>query len=227
MHDKQTTPIMVARWWHERMQRTGLSWLQDTNYNLIDHGVICAFVERWHEETSSFHLPFGEMTVIINDVSCLLHIPIDGMLLTHKLISRDDAVDSMVMYLRSDPGDALLELTRTKGAHCRFSYLRMIFKECLLQQLALETAHGVTEEVRRLRDQVVCIYLLYLVGITLFTNKSQTFVDVVYLRYFRDLDVVADYSWGAAALAHLYRELNNAVSWNCGQVSGYLTLLQV
>jgi len=52
-------------------------------------------------------------------------------------------------------------------------------------------------------------------------------VDVVYLRYFRDLDLVAGFSWGAAALAHLYRELNNAARWNCSQVAGYLTLLQV
>jgi hypothetical protein len=59
-----------------------------------------------------------------------------------------------------------------------------------------------------MRDQAVRIYLLYLVGITLFTDKSQNDVDVIYLRYFRDLDVVADYSWGAATLAHLYRELN-------------------
>jgi len=40
-------------------------------------------------------------------------------------------------------------------------------------------------------------------------------------------DVVADYSWGVTTLAHLYRELNNAACWNCGQVAGYLTLLQV
>jgi hypothetical protein len=68
----------------------------------------------------------------------------------------------------------------------------------------------VTEAVRTMRDQAVRIYLLYLVGITLFPDKSATDVDVVYLRYFRDLDVVAGFSWGVAALAHLYRELNNA-----------------
>jgi len=85
----------------------------------------------------------------------------------------------------------------------------------------------VTQEVRRLWDQVVRIYLLYLVGITLFTNKSTTVVDVVYLRYFRDLDLVDGYSWGVAALAHLYRELNKATRWNCSKVSEYLTLLQV
>jgi len=132
-----------------------------------------------------------------------------------------------VEELGSDPGEAVVEVTQTKGAHCRFSYLRRIFKDCMLEQLALETEYGVTQEVRRLRDQVVRIYLLYLVGITLFTDKSATAVDVVYPKYFRDLDLVADYSWEAATLAHLYRELNKAARWNCGQVSGYLTLLQV
>ena len=113
-------------------------------------------------------------------------------------------------YLGSDLGDALKEVEKTKGAHCRFGYLERIFKECLKEQRDLVTEYGVTEEVRRLRDQCVRIYLLYLVGITIFTDKSQWAVDVVYLRYFRDLDLVAGYSWGAAALAHLYRELNNA-----------------
>jgi len=91
----------------------------------------------------------------------------------------------------------------------------------------LATEYGVTEEVERLRDQTVCIYLLYLVGIMIFTDKSQWAVDVVYLKYFRDLDLITGYSWGVAALAQLYKELNNAACWNCSQVAGYLTLLQV
>jgi len=36
-------------------------------------------------------------------------------------------------------------------------------------------------------EQVIRIYLMYLVGITLFTDKSVHYVDVVYLRYFRDM----------------------------------------
>jgi hypothetical protein len=68
---------------------------------------------------------------------------------------------------------------------------------------------------------------MYLVGITLFTDKCATYVDVAYLRYFRDLEFVAGFSWGAAALSHLYRELNHAANWNCRHLSGYLTLLQV
>lgn len=63
---------------------------------------------------------------------------------------------------------------------------------------------GITQQKR---GQSLCIYFLYLVGITLFTNKSATYMDVTYLKYFRDLDLVSDYAWGVAAM---YRELNNA-----------------
>ena len=123
MHDKETTLIMVARWWRDRLQGTDLSWLQDTNYSLIDHGLICAFVERWHEETSSFHLLFGEMTVTLDDVACLLHISIDDMLLSHGTITRDEVVEWMEEHLGSDPGETLIEVEKTKCAHCRFGYL--------------------------------------------------------------------------------------------------------
>jgi len=218
---------MAAQWWQDRLQGTSLGWLQDTSYNLIDHGLICAFVERWHEETCSFHLPFGEMTVTLDDVACLLHLPIDGMLISHGSISRDEEVEWMVTYLGSDLGDALKVVEKTKGAHCRFGYMESIFKERLKEQRDLVTEYGVTEEVRRLRDQCVRIYFLYLVRITIFTDKSQWVVDVVYMRYFRDLDLIVGYSWGAATLAQLYRELNNDARCNYSQVAGYLTLLQV
>ena len=211
--------------WLHRLHGTDLGWIQDTSYSLIDHGLICAFVERWHEETSSFQLPFGKMTITLDDVACLLHLPIDGMILSHGSISRDEAVEWMVAYLGSDLGDALKEVEKTKGAHCRFGYLERIFKERLKEQRGLVIEYGVTEEVRRLRDQCVLIYLLYLVGIMIFTDKSKWVVDVVYLRYFRDVDLVAGYSWGVAALSHLYRELNNVARRNCSQVAGYLTLL--
>ena len=95
-------------------------------------------VERWHEETLSFHLPFGEITVTLYDVSCLLHLPIDGMLLSHESISRDDVVELMIRYLGSCLGDALDEVNETRGTHARFSYFRRIFKERIFLQLELD-----------------------------------------------------------------------------------------
>jgi len=46
MHDDDTRPIMIARWWRDALGATGLSWLQDTIYSQIDHGLIFAFAER-------------------------------------------------------------------------------------------------------------------------------------------------------------------------------------
>jgi len=96
-----------------------------------------------------------------------------------------------------------------------------------LQQLEADIDGGMEEEMQKLQDQALRIFLLYLVDITFFTDKSATYVDVVYLKYFRDMEVVSGYSWGPGALSHLYRELNRVSNWNIKHLSGYLTLLQV
>jgi hypothetical protein len=67
---------------------------------------------------------------------------------------------------------------------------------------------------RTLQEQALHMYLLYLVGIMLFNDKSAYYANVAYLKYFRDMELVAGYSWGVATLSHLYRELNNASYYN-------------
>ncbi|XP_058775965.1 protein MAIN-LIKE 1-like [Vicia villosa] len=49
---------------------------------MLDASLLSAFVERWHPETSSFHLPFGKMTVILDDVDALFHLLIVGTFFT-------------------------------------------------------------------------------------------------------------------------------------------------
>ena len=72
-----------------------------------------------------------------------------------------------------------------------------------------------------------CAYLLHLVGCTLFANKSATHVHVVYLDVFQDLAHSGGYAWGAAALVHMYDQLNDASQSSGRQLVGYITLLQV
>jgi len=62
----------------EFVVNSGLMPLCDISYEYADKGLIYAFVERWHRETNSFHLPVGEMTMRLDDVSMLLHLPIIG-----------------------------------------------------------------------------------------------------------------------------------------------------
>src|ERR1051325_6648065 len=43
---------------------------------MLDVSMLSVFVERWHPETSSFHILFGEMTITLNDVDALFHISV-------------------------------------------------------------------------------------------------------------------------------------------------------
>ena len=44
----------------------------------LDHALITTFVERWHLETHTFHLPNGEMTITLQDVEVIMGLPIEG-----------------------------------------------------------------------------------------------------------------------------------------------------
>ena len=69
-------------------------------------------------------------------------------------------------------------------------------------------------------------YLLYILGCTLFTDKSGTRVLVLYLRLLMNFDQARTYAWGAAALTHLFRQLGFATRSGVRQIAGYLTLLE-
>lgn len=98
-----------------------------TGYTMVNHRMLNAFVERWYSETSSFHLPLGEMSIALDDVSCLLHIPIKGGFLDHGRIAKDETLEIMVNHLGVDPGEMNDELDRTGDAHDRLEYLNEIY----------------------------------------------------------------------------------------------------
>ena len=78
-----TLPQLGAQnnWFWDEVNAFDLTPLLNTGYENISHGFVCALSERWHEETNSFHLPVGEMTITLDDVAWLLGIPITGRLL--------------------------------------------------------------------------------------------------------------------------------------------------
>jgi len=80
-------------------------------------------------------------------------------------------------------GEAVEQVEKTNGTHASFSWLREIFKECLQEVFEGEQT-GDIPDIQQKRDQPLRVYLLYLVGITLFTVKVINYVDVTYLRYF-------------------------------------------
>ncbi|PNX92794.1 serine/threonine-protein phosphatase [Trifolium pratense] len=97
-----------------------------------------AFAERWHADTSTFHMPSGEITVTLDDVSCRLHLPVTGLLLDHTPISKDQGEQVLTNLLGAEPADAHSEVAKTKGAHVTLTYLKGLFTDHL-DQLAIFT----------------------------------------------------------------------------------------
>ena len=46
----------------------------------IDHALITSLIERWRHETNTFHFPFGEATITLEDVAYIYGLPIEGEL---------------------------------------------------------------------------------------------------------------------------------------------------
>ena len=49
-----------------------------------DHALITALVQRWCRETHTFHIPYGEMGITLQDIEVMLGILVDGLPVTGR-----------------------------------------------------------------------------------------------------------------------------------------------
>ncbi|KAJ1395401.1 Aminotransferase-like, plant mobile domain [Sesbania bispinosa] len=78
-HGRKLTARVAAYIWGI-VDNSGLASLINCTHSLVDRALLSTFPERCHRDTCSFHLPAGEMTITLDDVSSLLHLPVTGCL---------------------------------------------------------------------------------------------------------------------------------------------------
>ncbi|KAH1265938.1 Protein MAIN-LIKE 1 [Glycine max] len=107
---------------------TGLSPLIECSVVTGDPGLISIFVERWHRETNTFHLPVGELTITLDDVSSLLHLPISGAFHSFPALSVDEVVFLLMELLEVSSKEARAETAQVRGAYVRLSWVRDMYE---------------------------------------------------------------------------------------------------
>jgi len=113
------------------VDRSGLRPLLLIRYESISHGLVCAMAKRRHQETSSFHLLVGEMTITLDDVACLLHIPIVGRLIEEDDLDHDHDVKLMVNHLLFSVEEAVEPVSNNSGAFVTYTTLKEGYEHLL------------------------------------------------------------------------------------------------
>ncbi|XP_031266373.1 serine/threonine-protein phosphatase 7 long form homolog isoform X2 [Pistacia vera] len=173
----------------------------------LDWPLVTALVERWRQETHTFHFTVGESTVTLQDVAVLLGLRIHGYPVTGSADLQWDDLCEELLGVRPDP-------SVLHGSTLKLRWLRGHF-----QHLPLD-ADAVTMR---------CYARAYILGLlgSLFADKSGSDVQLIFLPLLRDFKYARKFSWGSAVLAYLYRELCRASKKGASEISGPLMLLQL
>lgn len=187
----------------------GFGGIHRVGYREIDRGLITALVERWRQETHSFHLPVGEATVTLRDVAILTRLPIHGNAVTGGVVLDPAGLVGRVLGVQPEPNEIRGSALRTGWLRDTFGHLPQDADDATVQRYARA-------------------YLFLLISGVLFGNKSGSHLQIIYLQLLdHDWDEIRGYSWGSACLAVLYRHLCRASQRGAQLIGGPLVVLQV
>lgn len=178
----------------------------DLNLPKVDWSLMTSLVEKWWDTTNTFHLPSaGEMTISPGDFSLLTGLRVHGapLRIDLQLWQREGALE---WFLRKVP-------PLHSWGHLDVSWLSKNFMRAdILNQVSIE--------------QLAWAFLLFLLGQTLFANKEKS-VHTQFLAHLQHLVVVAEFDWGASALATLYGHLGVCSRDKSPVLSSHYRVLEV
>jgi hypothetical protein len=96
----------------------------------------------------------------------------------------------MVRYQGSSLAAADNEVTVTRGGHAQLTYLRTLLRSHLQHARQFQMA-GDIASMLLYPNWAFRTYFLFVVGTTIFSNKAKNYVDLTYLLYLRDLELVS------------------------------------
>ncbi|KAE8771315.1 hypothetical protein D1007_56838 [Hordeum vulgare] len=176
---------------------------------------LTALTDRWRPETHSFHLPLGEMSISLEDIAMISGLPIEGRALTGKV--RTAGWRQRVAALVGVEPEPWIDETRKdpRPSGVLFSWIQRYFHRCPRDASPL-----VVERFAR-------AYLWNLLTQVVFPDGTGDTASWMFLDPLRAWDV--KWSWGSAALAFLYRQLDGACmrSKPTSCLGGFVWALQV
>ncbi|QHO45610.1 uncharacterized protein DS421_6g180450 [Arachis hypogaea] len=208
LHDRIIPYLETAGLYH--LARLNSQWFW------VDEPLLSAFIERWRPETHTFHMPFGECSITLQDVAYQLGLPIDGEPVSGCLTEFENLMEHgrpAWVWFRELFGE-LPPQSKVKQMTVCYTWFHERFR--VLPEDA-------SDETVRVYARA---YILMLLSSQLFADKNANRVHLRWLPYLASLDDLGRYSWGLAALAWLYRCLCRGTNRNVVNLAGPLQLLQ-
>ncbi|RYR13433.1 hypothetical protein Ahy_B04g070437 isoform A [Arachis hypogaea] len=200
------------------LQMAGLYHLARLNdrWFRLDEPLVSAFVEQWRPETHTFHMPFGECTITLQDVVYQLGLPVDGRYVSGCL------TDFQIYIQGGRPAWVWFE--ELLGVIPPPSQVQKFAVNCTwFQETFGECPEGADEETVR---RFARAYIMMLLGTQLFADKSGNRIHIRWLPYIARLEEMGTYSWGSTALAWLFRCMCRVANRYVAKLGGPLQLLQ-
>ncbi|CAN1165230.1 Serine/threonine-protein phosphatase 7 long form homolog, partial [Linum perenne] len=202
--------------WDDRysvyVNRARLTHAREFKGVLPDDTLITTMIERWRPETSTFHLPFGECTITLEDIAYITGLPVDGEAVTRPIPSQWGELFRSL--LGTSPPDSSPGTLKNSWLKDNFSWLSPDVDDTTVEQYARA-------------------YILSMFGQFMFCERTGSVVHAYYLTVLRDWEAASRFSWGSAVLSVLYREMSkavlgiNATSSPRGDLGGWATIVQI